>query len=824
MAKLPTYTQQGSISIDVPGNIYNPNTFTGPSRAIGVGGDVLSNLSDQWQKTKDAAENLDGKLKLESGISGVLDEAKNYSDYSNFKELDDKQNELLGKMDTVTPSIVGGFSNNQNAREFKQNATLMVNTDKERLKGLFREKYIDNAKSNIITSQDKNQQAFVLTGDDSYKKSYMQDLDNMSKAGYITEEYKTQMGLKTKNWGYDHVVELANSNPSAALALLNSNEVSQYIDNATDIGKARKIVTQKFNDQKEYATVSGLADLVNQKGDIAQKAVNGQLSFSQLQNFISQNRKNLDINEVKELYKAGGYNVSVEHTTLTPDGNVKLKKDGTGQGQGGTVSKNNSSSMSELATILGHAPTVGKRGGLQKTGEEKFEAYDRLTNLGAEITQNFNKDGAEQSLHNVSKYQHLLGTAYNKGYINQKQFNELIENYSKPLSDYIGQRITVKQGKIPFLGSTNDYGYSQVKGYISKFNDNSDDEDDLTTGFKTQLNANYYQELNKIAKDKGVKNFYQLDSLPDNQEKVLYKQAFDKALATTKATASNPYKWFKAENPAMHNYVSNMLGNDGAKYVSNNTATYQTQNPNATHKDIAQQAHVQANNYYTQNLHNAQNKLLKSMSYQTKALTQGLPDSPQKEQFKQAALSDLQKSYSILANPKIGQQTKNLVIQKYSDKYGVNPAQVLNLSTKKKVSSTTPYANVISSAAQKYGVSPDLISAVIKQESGFNPNAHSPHGAQGLMQLMPATAKSHGVTNPYNPEQNINAGAKHLAGLIAKYDGNMRSAVAAYNAGGGTVDDFLNGTNKTGKNPHHKKTTDGIPPFKETQNYVSSII
>lgn len=676
MAKLPVYTQQGSISTGVPGNIYDLNAFTGTSRAMGFAGNALQEVSDQWQKTKDAAENFDGKLKLENNISGILSEAKNYTDYTNFKDLQNKQDELLKQMDTVTPSIIDGFSNNQNANEFQQTALLTVRTDKERLKEFFRDKYIDNAKSNIIVSQDKNQKNYVSTGDDSYKQSYLQDLDDMFKAGYITEEYKTQMGMKTKDWGYDHVIELANQNPAQAMSLLNSGNVSQYIDNSTDVGKARKIVMQKFKEQNELATISGLANLVNQKGDIAQKAVNGELSFSQLQNFISQNKNNLDVNEIKELYKAGGYNVSVEHTTITPDGNPKLKtasgSSSGGSGHGTGHSSANLSTISELETILGHTPEVGKRGGLQKTGEEKFEAYDRLTNLGAEITETFSKSGTEQTLQNVSKYQHLLGTAYNKGYINQKQFNELIENYSQPLSDYIGQRITVKQGKHPNLGFTNDYGYSQVKKYV-------DQDEDLTTGFKTQLNANYYTELNKIAKEKGVKNFYQLDSLPDSQEKVLYKQAFDNALATTKKTATNPYKWFKAENPAMHNYVENMLGPNAAKHVGNNVASYQTQNPNATHKDIAQKTHQESNNYYSQNLHNAQNKLLKNAGYQAKAFTQGLPDSPQKEQFKQTAKSDLQKSYSLLANPKVSQQTKKIVIQKYEEKYGVNPAKLLGL-------------------------------------------------------------------------------------------------------------------------------------------------
>ena len=159
---------------------------------------------------------------------------------------------------------------------------------------------------------------------------------------------------------------------------------------------------------------------------------------------------------------------------------------------------------------------------------------------------------------------------------------------------------------------------------------------------------------------------------------------------------------------------------------------------------------------------------------------------------------------SAMANPNMSDKDFNSIVNREVQK------EYAKMRTQNKAitfGGNTKYDDIINQYSFQYGVDPLLIKSIIRQESGFNPKARSHVGAMGLMQLMPDTAKGLGVKDAYDPKQNIQGGVKYISGLLRKYNGDTRLALAAYNAGAGNVAKYK-----------------GVPPFKETQNYVKNIM
>ena len=138
--------------------------------------------------------------------------------------------------------------------------------------------------------------------------------------------------------------------------------------------------------------------------------------------------------------------------------------------------------------------------------------------------------------------------------------------------------------------------------------------------------------------------------------------------------------------------------------------------------------------------------------------------------------------------------------------YAVPGPSMMRTTTRSTAAACAQYDDLIEHYAANHGLSPHLVRAVIQAESGFNPRAVSSKGAIGLMQLMPATARELGVSDPFRPDDNIRGGVSYLAQLMARYNQNLELALAAYNAGPGSVERY-----------------GAVPPFRETRDYVKKI-
>lgn len=201
----------------------------------------------------------------------------------------------------------------------------------------------------------------------------------------------------------------------------------------------------------------------------------------------------------------------------------------------------------------------------------------------------------------------------------------------------------------------------------------------------------------------------------------------------------------------------------------------------------------------------AMQRAVQMNQYINKYNDQWVPVTKVENEQKQAEIQSFDKVLKNSATVKFGDLISSPAAKVNASLYSKQISSTKN--TNSAASAREKISNIVTNVCKKHGVDEKLVNALIKQESGFNPNAKSRVGAMGLMQLMPGTAQGLGVTNPMDPEQNVDGGVRYLKSMLNKYNGNIILALAAYNAGPNAVDKY-----------------DGVPPYKETQNYVKSIL
>ena len=233
MAKLPVYTNNANVNV---AGIVKPesNPIWG---AVNKAASVGQELAVQWQKTQNAAESLDGKNKMIADTMDILTEAENFTDYKTPADLKRKEDELIGKMNNVLPSVTGGFTNGRNAQQFSRENQITMAQNTEKLKAIFRNKYIDNNAANLAISYENNMKRFVETGSESFKQSYKADLESSFAAGYISEKEKTNLSLKLDDWDKYMVLRQAETDPEGVIANLEAGNYKIKPEDMNDLLK-----------------------------------------------------------------------------------------------------------------------------------------------------------------------------------------------------------------------------------------------------------------------------------------------------------------------------------------------------------------------------------------------------------------------------------------------------------------------------------------------------------------------------------------------------------------------------------------------------------
>lgn len=295
MARLPIYNNSANISVAerAPAPT-NPWKDTQQIAQAGM------DLAVQWQKTQNAAESLDGKNKMIAAANDILTEAEEYRDYKSPKDLQAKEQELQSRMDAILPEVTGGFTNGMNANQFIQEYQLTIAQNSERLKGIFREKYIDNDAANRTISYDNNMKSFVSTGNTAYKKSYLADLENSFKAGYISEQEKAAQALKVKDWDFAFASRQMLNDPEGALSNIKSFNLTPE-----ESQKLQKAALTQIENRKLFAGLGELVEKGTEGNRLYEKFMTEGLSLDEIQ----RNPK-ISENEKTALLKLSGYDTA----------------------------------------------------------------------------------------------------------------------------------------------------------------------------------------------------------------------------------------------------------------------------------------------------------------------------------------------------------------------------------------------------------------------------------------------------------------------------------------------------------------------------------
>lgn len=273
MAQLPVYHSRGNIT---PSNTVSPvdNPLWGEMNKMA---EVGKDLAVKWQKIKNDAETLDGKEKLERGMTGLLEDAQTYTDYQTQADIDKAEKSLLERNNELMDSVASGFTNQMNADHFRQTYKIALDNNAHHIRAAFRGKTSDLAKSTATMSYDRNKKAYIETGNKVFKESYLNDLKLASP--FYSHDEMAKMTLKVNEWDFDRASSDLLKDPEGTLANLKNYDMTE--EQRFTVSKA---AVSQIEHKKWYQGISELVEKGTEGNRLYNKFMEQGLSLDEIQN------------------------------------------------------------------------------------------------------------------------------------------------------------------------------------------------------------------------------------------------------------------------------------------------------------------------------------------------------------------------------------------------------------------------------------------------------------------------------------------------------------------------------------------------------------